>query len=453
MKKKVTILTIERGVELIRQLRRICSDRKFTIMGSQTIEHSFELFEDHEIDILILTGSVARLGRIHGMALLEIISEKSASTQILFLASSKDMSLVFSALKSGSYQYAKLPVSDSELRMLVDAALLHQPQYTHNLLLKTKSRKATFEKMVGGSPKMIDIYRQIRQAANTEIPVLLTGETGTGKDLVARAIHQLSPRSKHSFQPIHLGALPPELVAGELFGYERGAFTGATQSHRGFFEKAVGGTIFLDEIGTINEKVQISLLRLLETRTLERLGGTRTISTNARIVAATNENLVEAVEQGRFREDLFFRLDIFQIALPPVRERSGDVVLLVNHFLKQFSDDYQRDIVGISPECVLALESYDWPGNVREIKNVIHRAVLNSTGGVLLPNHLPERLQKAHRQLPEISLPMGSTLKEAERVMIMRTLNWTRNNRRRTASILGVSRRTLYNKLERYGLI
>ncbi len=453
MKKKATILTIERGVELIRQLRRICSDRKFTIMGAQTIEHSFELFEDHEIDILILTGSVARFGRIHGMALLDIISEKSAATQILFLASSKDMSLVFSALKSGSYQYAKLPVSDSELKMLIDAALLHQPQYTPNLLLKSEGRKATFEKLVGGSPKMAEIYRQIRQAANTEMPVLLTGETGTGKDLVARAIHQLSPRSKLSFQPIHLGALPPELVAGELFGYERGAFTGATKSHRGFFEKAAGGTIFLDEIGTINEKVQISLLRLLETRTLERLGGTRTISTNARIVVATNENLNEAVEQGRFREDLFFRLDIFQIALPPVRDRGGDIVLLVNHFLKQFSDDYQRDIVGISPECILALESYDWPGNVREIKNVIHRAVLNSTGGVLLPKHLPERLQKAHKQLPEISLPMGSTLKEAERIMITRTLNWTQNNRRRTASILGISRRTLYNKLEIYGLL
>ena len=451
LKKKVTILSIERGVELIRQLRRICSDRKFTIMGAQTIEHSFELFEEHEIDILILTGSVARFGRVQGMALLDIISEKSAATQILFLASSKDMSLVFSALKSGSYQYARLPVSDSELRMLIDAALLHQPQYTPNLLLKS-DRKATFEKMVGGSPKMNDIYRQIRQAASTEMPVLLTGETGTGKDLVARAIHQLSPRSKHAFQPIHLGALPPELVAGELFGYERGAFTGATQSHRGFFEKAAGGTIFLDEIATINEKVQISLLRLLETHTLERLGGTRTIATNARIVAATNENLTEAVEQGRFREDLFFRLDIFQIFLPPVRDRGGDVVLLVNHFLKQFSDDYQRDIVGISPECILALESYGWPGNVREIKNVIHRAVLNSTGGVLLPKHLPERLQKAHKQLPEISLPMGSTLKEAERIMIMRTLSWTRNNRRRTASILGISRRTLYNKLEIYGL-
>ena len=260
----------------------------------------------------------------------------------------------------------------------------------------------------------------------------------------------------HSLQvghlPIHLGALPPELVAGELFGYEKGAFTGATRSHRGLFEKAESGTIFLDEIGTIDEKMQISLLRLLETRKLERIGGTRTITANVRIVTATNENLSEAVDQNRFREDLFYRLDIFQIGLPPLRERGGDIVLLVNHFLKQFSDDYQRSIIGISPECISALETYQWPGNVREIKNVIHRAVLNCTGDILLPEHLPERLQKSHRKVPQIGLRLGCTLKEAEREIILRTLNWTQNNRQRTASILGISRRTLYNKLERYNL-
>ncbi len=453
LKNRVNILVIERGVELIRQLKRICAEKKFSIMGAQTIEHGFEKFEDHEIDILVLSGSVARFGRIRGMEFLDIISQKSAATQILFLAASKDMSLVFSALKRGSYQYAKLPISDGELRMLIDAALLHQPQYTSNLILKSGTRKTIFEKMVGGSDKIRDVYRQIRQAASTDMPVLLTGETGTGKDLVARAIHQLSTRKNKVFQPIHLGALPPELVAGELFGYEKGAFTGALRSHRGFFEKAEGGTIFLDEIGTIDEKVQISLLRLLETRKFERIGGNRTISANVRIVVATNENLSEAVEQGRFREDLFFRLDIFQIVLPPVRERGGDIVLLVNHFLKQFSTEYQRDIVGISPECISALEYYDWPGNIREIKNVIHRAVLNSTGVILLVEHLPDRLQKTHKKPPEIKLPMGCTLKEAEQAVISRTLTWTRNNRRRTASILGISRRTLYNKLEQYNLL
>jgi transcriptional regulator with PAS, ATPase and Fis domain len=302
--------------------------------------------------------------------------------------------------------------------------------------------------MVGGSPKMLEVYRQIRQAASTEMPVLLTGATGTGKDLVARAIHQLSQRSERTFLPIHLGALPPELVSGELFGYEKGAFTGATRSHRGLFEKAESGTIFLDEIGTIDEKVQISLLRLVETRKLERIGGTKTITANVRIVTATNENLSEAVEENRFREDLFYRLDIFLICLPPLRDRRGDIVLLVIHFLKQFSDDYQRSIVGISPESICALETYQWPGNVREIKNVIHRAVLNCTGDILLP----ERLRKTPRKVPQIGLRLGCTLKEAEREIILRNLHWTQNNRQRAASILGLSRGTLYNKLSQYNL-
>jgi DNA-binding NtrC family response regulator len=240
-KKRVSILVIERGVELVRQIKRIFSPKHVTIVAVQTIEQAFERFEEHAIDILILTGSAARMGQIPGMDLLDIISEKSAATQILFLTSSKDMSLVFSALKRGSYQYAKLPIADGELKMLIEAALLHQPRYTPNLLLKSNAIKTTFEKMVGGSSKMVDVYRQIRQAASFDMPVLLTGETGTGKDLVARAIHQLSARSQKSFLPINLGALPPELVAGELFGYEKGAFTGATRSHRGLFEKGEGG--------------------------------------------------------------------------------------------------------------------------------------------------------------------------------------------------------------------
>jgi len=453
-KKRVSILVIERGVELVRQIKRIFSPKQVTIVAVQTIEQAFERFEEHAIDVLILTGSVARMGQIPGMDLLDIISEKSAATQILFLTSSKDMSLVFSALKRGSYQYAKLPIADGELKMLIEAALLHQPRYTPNLLLKSNASKTTFEKMVGGSSKMVDVYRQIRQAASFDMPVLLTGETGTGKDLVARAIHQLSARSQKSFLPINLGALPPELVAGELFGYEKGAFTGATRSHRGLFEKGEGGTILLDEIGAIDEKVQISLLRLLETHKLDRIGGRRTITANVRIVAATNENLTKSIEQGRFREDLFFRLDIFQITLPPLRARGGDIALLVNHFLKQFSDDYQRKIVGISPDCITALEAYDWPGNVREIKNVMHRAVLNCTGGgVLLLENLPERLQKVPQKVPEVTLPVGSTLEDAEREMIVHTLKWTGNNRRQTASILNMSRRSLYNKLAKYHLL
>ena len=451
-KKNIRILIVSSSVDLLRQVKRIFPQKNYLVETVKSIGHAFEMFEEKEIDILLLSSSVAEMGQIRGMALLDTISEKSASTQTLFLAGPRDLPLFYSALKRGPYQYGKLPISDGELAMLIDSALIHQPSYAPNLLLKSEIKETTFENLVGGAKSMKAVYRQIKQAAHADTPVLLTGETGTGKDLVAGAIHQLSRRKTKAFVPIHLGALPPELVAGELFGYEKGAFTGATRSYRGSFEKAKGGTIFLDEISTIDEKVQISLLRLLETHEFERIGGSKTIRTNIRIIAATNENLLEAVEQNRFREDLFYRLDIFQIELPPVRKRYGDVLLLINHFLKHFSDTYDRNIVGISPHCIAALEAYDWPGNVREIKNVMHRAVLNCSGETLLPEHLPERFRNRSPQRPLVTIPVGTQLFDAERQLILQTLKWTRNNRSRSAKILGISRRALYNKLEKFGI-
>jgi DNA-binding NtrC family response regulator len=386
------------------------------------------------------------------LELLEIISAKCQTTQILVLVDPRALSSAFSALKVGSYLYAKLPVSDEELQMLVDTAMIRRPEYGSNLLLKEGGEQKGFEDMVGNSPPMRDVYRQIRLASMTDIPVLLTGETGTGKDLAARAIHQLSKRSEKPFVPIHLGALPAELVSSELFGYDKGAFTGAFKRYRGAFEQAHGGTVFLDEIGTIDEKNQISLLRLLETRSFQRIGGEKEIRVNTRIIAATNEDLTEAVADKRFREDLFYRLEVFPIVMPPVRNRGGDIPLLVDHFLKKFCDDYHKTILGVSPEYIQRMEAYDWPGNIREIKNVLHRSVVMCEGEVLLPDQLPERLFKIRPQSPSISVPLGSSIEEMEREMIARTLKWADNNRRRTAEILGISRRTLYNKIDKYGL-
>jgi transcriptional regulator with PAS, ATPase and Fis domain len=299
---------------------------------------------------------------------------------------------------------------------------------------------------------MLEVYRQIQQAARSEIPVLITGETGTGKELVARAIHQLSNRREKPFVPIHLGALPQGLVAGELFGYEKGAFTGASKSYKGSFEAGKRGTILLDEIGTVDEKNQVSLLRLLETKKFQRIGGTRDIKADFRVITATNENLTDAVRQGRFREDLYYRLDVFPVALPAVRDRAGDVTLLVDYFLKQFNRNYKTNILGVSPECINRLESYDWPGNVREIKNVIHRAVVMCPGEILLPEHLPKRFASGQAGPPAVSIQVGSTIAEAEKKMIAQTLAWTNNNRQRSAAILGITRRTLYNKISKYKL-
>jgi DNA-binding NtrC family response regulator len=445
-------MVVDRDLGLYRQIQRIFPQAVAKVYFQKTLEHAFEKFEEDTYDILMLTGAAFKFHVDSTIELLEIIATKCAITQVLILVHPKELPLAFSALKAGSYQYTRLPVTDEELRLLVDTALKDRPQYSLNLLLKENPAKVGFEDMVGRSPLMLEIYRQIRQAAQSEIPVLITGETGTGKELVARAIHQLGNRKGKPFVPIHLGALPQELVSGELFGYEKGAFTGAWKSYKGSFEVAKGGTIFLDEIGTIDEKNQVSLLRLLETKKFQRIGGTRDIKANFRVLTATNENLTEAVIQGRFREDLFYRLDVFPIKLPAVRDRTGDVPLIVDSFLKQFNQIYKTKILGVSPECINRLESYGWPGNVREIKNVIHRAVVMCSGEVLLPEHLPKRLFSRRPIPPMVSIRIGSSLEEAESEMIAQTLIWTNNNRLRTAAILGITRRTLYNKISKYKL-
>lgn len=449
-KKHFHILVVDTGKELFEQFNRVFSDKRYRLMLDRSMGHAFERFEEETFDILALSSSAIKDEELSGIELLEVIAEKCAATQILFLAYPKEISLAFSALKSGSYQYGVLPIADDELKMLVDTALIRQPDYAPNLLLKVERQATSFEEMIGGSDSMREVYRQIKQAAMVDMPVLITGETGTGKDLVARAIHQLSSRKAMNFIPIHLGALPQDLVASELFGHEKGAFTGAWKRYKGSFERASGGTVFLDEVGTIDEKNQVSLLRLLETNKFSRIGSSQLTRVNVRIIAATNENLAKAVENGSFREDLYYRLEVYNIELPPVRDRSGDILLLVNHFLNRFNDDYKRNILGISPECLTYLESYDWPGNVREIKNVVHRAVVICHGETLLPEHLPNRLITGRLKKPEITFTVGTTLEEMERQMIIQTMKWSNNNKVKAASMLGISRKGLYNKLGKY---
>lgn len=451
-KKRIKIVVVDRNLALFHQTRAIFPRDEADVSIEKTLEHAFEKFEECTFDVLILTGTAFKFQVGSTIELLEIIATKCSVTQVLVLVHSKELPLAFSALKAGSYQYAKLPIPDEELRLLVDTAIVHRPRAGMNLLLKEESDKPGFEDMVGRSPRIKDVYRQIRQAAKTDIPVLITGETGTGKELVARAIHQLSSRREKPFVPIHLGALPLDLVSSELLGHERGAFTGALKNYKGSFERAKGGTVLLDEIGTIDEQNQVSMLRLLETKKFQRIGGTRNINANVRVLAASNEDLNEAIHRGRFREDLYYRLDVFPIILPPVRDRVGDISLIVDHFLKHYNKIYRTDISGVSPECINRLESYGWPGNVREIKNVIHRAVVMCSGRVLLPEHLPKRFFAPQNRRREVSIQLGSSLEETEKKMIARTLEWASNNRQRAAAILGISRRTLYNKISRYNL-
>ncbi|MCC6142230.1 MAG: sigma-54-dependent Fis family transcriptional regulator, partial [Candidatus Hydrogenedentes bacterium] len=373
-------------------------------------------------------------------------------TQILFLVEPDDVDIAMTGLRAGSFQYAKLPIEDEELRLLLDMAVERQPQYGENLLLREKGGPETsFEQLIGRSEAMQGLYQQMRQAAATSIPVLIIGETGTGKDLVAQAIHAQSDRAAAVYAPVHLGALPQELVASELFGHERGAFTGAHGQRKGQFELAHGGTVFIDEIVTIDERVQVALLRIIEQKQFSRLGGEEILYSDARIITATNEDLWEAVQRGAFREDLYYRLDVFHIEVPPLRQRTGDIPLLMEEFLRRFNAAFQKNILHIAPDLISMLECYAWPGNVRELKNVVQRAVLVCSGDTLMPEHVPPRLQNENIVKPRISFELGTSLDEVERQMVVQALALARN-RTQAAELLGISRRALYNKIKKHRL-
>jgi transcriptional regulator with PAS, ATPase and Fis domain len=314
-----------------------------------------------------------------------------------------------------------------------------------------------FEGMLGVSLPMLEVFQRVIDAASADIPVLITGETGTGKDLVAGAIHNRSKRKDNPFVVVNTGAMPTELIASELFGHEKGAYTGASAARKGSFELADGGTIFLDEISTMDEKCQVFLLRVLESKTFRRVGGEKDIRVDVRVIGATNEHLEATVKNNRFREDLYFRFDVFRINLPPLRDRPGGLKVLSQHFLDQFSQLYHKHLRTVSADALRYLESYSWPGNVRELKNVIQRAVLVAKGSELTSDLLPARIKDAGESdrnslLASLPIHVGMTLEAAEKEFLAMTLSSVAGNKTRAASILGISRRTLYDKLKRHRL-
>jgi len=446
------IIVVARDAEVARTIDRLFPEGSVQVSRESSIDRVLERLESASYDVLLITSTAFKAGEIDGVELLEVISAKSPATQILFLAAKQDIRLAMSALKAGSYQYARLPIGDEELRLLIEAAVAEKQQ-TMPSAAETAGRDAAPQELIGRSPQMQAVHGQIRLAATTDIPVLLSGETGTGKDLAGQEIHCQSDRKNGPFVPIHLGALPAELVASELFGHEKGAFTGALEGRQGKFEQAHNGTVFLDEITTIDEKVQVSLLRLIEQRRFSRLGGRKALSTNIRLIAASNQDLDDAVGRGVFREDLYYRLNVFRIVMPPLRERRGDISLLIEHFLKRYNTSFQKNIAGIAPDCFALLESYDWPGNVRELKNVVQRAALVCDSEVILPKHLPPRFRPDRPVRQKMTFEVGTSLDEIEREVIVRTLTAVQDNRRRAAETLGISRRTLYNRLRKYELI
>ena len=406
-------------------------------------------------DIIVWDADVSKSERAKGVETLEVLSRSAPQTQIIIVSWDK-RDPASASIKNENYQFIRRPINANKLCALVKLALERRPSRQKMLSCPEVRIPSEFEGMLAISLPMREVFQRIMEAASTEVPVLITGETGTGKDLVAAAIHKRSKRKDEPYIPVNTGAIAPELIASELFGHEKGAYTGASETRQGLFERADHGTIFLDEISTMSEKAQVSLLRVLETKTLCRVGGTKDIAVDARVITATNENIEEAVKEKHFREDLYYRLDVFRIHLPPLRDRPGAVTFFTDHYVSLFNAAYNKRVRVVSRETYRCLRRYPWPGNVRELRNVIQRAVLMAVGEELTPDLIPERIREAAKlDAGQGTFPirLGMTLAAAEKELIKMTLASTGGNKKTAASILGISRRALYNKLNRFGLL
>jgi transcriptional regulator with PAS, ATPase and Fis domain len=309
-----------------------------------------------------------------------------------------------------------------------------------------------FDEIIGRTQVMQNVFKLIEQVAATNVTVLISGESGTGKELVANSIHKRSSRAKKSFIPVNMGAISPELIISELFGHEKGAYTGAVSRKAGRFERANHGTLFMDEISTMDYRTQISLLRVLETNNIQPIGARNLLPVDVRVIGATNRELLELVQQGTFREDLYYRFNVFSIHLPPLRERKDDISLIANEYVQQFAKRYKKKLKILSAEICNLLYKYDWPGNVRELKNVIHRAVVLSEEREITETHLPPRILEQNKTDDSIYLAVkiGTSLEDAEKAIIQKTLDFTQGNKQKTARLLGISRKSLYNKMQKF---
>jgi DNA-binding NtrC family response regulator len=381
-----------------------------------------------------------------GMELQQRLAQADPDLIIVIMTGYASVETAVQALKRGAYDYITKPIDPDELVHLVSKALEHK-RATRELARLRENLQEIYPaaELIGKSPPMKRVAELIEMVAPTDTTVLITGESGTGKELVARAIHALSPRRYMPMVVIHCGALTETLLESELFGHERGAFTGAQYRKKGKFEVADGGTVFLDEISDISLKTQTDLLRVLQEKEIVRVGGTQPIKVDFRCIAATNKNLEDLVKAGTFRPDLYYRLNVFTIQLPPLRERREDIPLLAEHFLKKYATAMNRPVPRLTPEAVDLLLTYDWPGNVRELENAVERALVISRGAEIQPAHFPFQLQPH-------PAGNGQTLEDVERAHIERVVRQCDGNLSRAARILGIDRSTLYSKLRRYGL-
>ncbi|HGY57449.1 MAG TPA: sigma-54-dependent Fis family transcriptional regulator [Caldithrix abyssi] len=424
----------------------LLEDEDYKVDEADSAEAALKLIYKNSYDLIITDY---KMQKIDGMELLKMINDFDPMLKVIMVTGYSSIEDAVKAIHLGALDYIPKPVDPVKLKEVVRRALSVP-------VLKTDTgeipeRYIYFGEMVGKSRGMKQIVKKINEIANIDVSVLIYGESGTGKELVARALHNASSRKSGPFIAVNTGAIARDLISSELFGHEKGAFTGATDSKKGKFEEADGGTLFLDEISSMSEQVQIALLRVLETNQIERLGSNRTIPVNVRIVAATNVNLDDLIGEGKFREDLYYRLNVYNIELPPLRERQEDIPLIVDYYIDRFNRQYGKRIAGVDEEAMRCLSEYTWPGNIRELRNLVLRSMI-SAREVIKKKDLPEAVAKGTKPGQEIRIQAGTPLPDIERMSIIKTLQMARGNKLKAAEMLGISRRSLYNKLEEYNI-
>lgn len=397
-----------------------------------------------------------RMPQMDGMELLKQIKQQNPNTEIVLITAYGSIEDAVEAMKQGAFDYVTKPIVDNEIKMMIKKIVSHNELVEENQYLRQKletTERKKFYGLNGHNFKMQKIYNLIETISSTKANILLCGESGTGKRMIASAIHACdNNRRNKPFIEVSCGALPPTLLESELFGHVKGAFTDATRDRIGRFEAADGGTILLDEIDAFSPQLQVKLLRVLQQGEFERVGDTNTQKIDIRIIAATNRNLEDAIKEGKFREDLYYRLNVIKIEVPPLRERIDDMPILADDFLKKFSEKMNKNITGIAKDAETAMKLYSWPGNVRELENVIERAVILAKGPMITINELPDMLNggKAKDLRLNNQSSLKNALEEPEKQLILDTLKKTSWNRKKTAVVLGINRTTLYNKLRKY---
>jgi len=448
---KTSILIVDDESSHRQMLEVVLSDEGYEIQQADDGRTAIEAVEECFYDLILMD---IRMHRIGGIEALKKIKEISPGIPIIMMTAYSSVNTAIDALKSGAYDYLTKPLDIEELKILINKALRHSNLEKENLYLKEQlGDRFDFSNIIGRSSAVKELLETVALVAPSDATVLISGESGTGKELIANALHQNSPRRDHPLVKINCAALPQTLLESELFGHEKGAFTGAVKRRQGRFQAAHMGTIFLDEIVEMAPSTQAKVLRVIQEQEFQPVGSSQTVKVDTRLIAATNKNLDEETEQGRFREDLYYRINVVNVTVPALRHRREDIELLADYFLKKYAEKNRRSFKGFAPKAMDWLMRYSWPGNVRELENAVERAVIMARGDLISLSELPDTIKNVaeNPEKTDITLRPGKTLKEVEREMILQALDQNSGNRTQTAKILGISRRTLQLKLKEYG--